>query len=239
MKRRFSITTALVLVALAVLAALAWPRVRQTLAIAALQEAFPGATIGYVLDEADYRNPGPVARTLRSGVTWAYTKVTGSTSTWDPLRVRLDSLFWRHISGITVRYPRGMHGNAVEVLQRFPNLTSFQLEDSNRVADWEELCRGIRRMHQLTHLDLASSAFVGKHPAVLTDASLAPLAGHPNLRMLVLHYGYGITPASADVLATLPRLETLYLRQSANPSFLADHMEAFRTKLPIVKVHEG
>ena len=86
-------------------------------------------------------HPGPVARSLRNGVAWAYVKLTGSTSTWDPIRVRLDSLFWRHISGISVRYPRAIRDDAGDVLLRFPHLTSFQLEDSGHVADWAQLCR--------------------------------------------------------------------------------------------------
>jgi hypothetical protein len=74
--------------------------------------------------------------------------------------------------------------------------------------------------------------------AWLTNRAIAPLSGHPGLRLLSVGYGR-LTPACTATLATMPRLATVRIDHWAPEEeiwLLSANQKSVQTALPAVRI---
>jgi hypothetical protein len=73
----------------------------------------------------------------------------------------------------------------------------------------------------------------------LTDAAIAPLAGHPTLECIFIRRRDKLTPASLATFASIPRLRNLNIYAPVDNvlrTFNEEDMKAFKAALPSVTV---
>ena len=149
---------------------------------------------------------------------------------------RFRSFFSGPIERICLQGP--FTDDPVALLTGFPHLrqlTVYELEtlapDSvSTESAWARVCTAAHACPRLEVLALFGDQF--------TDASLAPLAGHPTLREI----GYGgstLTPACVATLAKLPKLTELHINNGVDPgspAISSDDIPAMQSALPGVKI---
>ena len=148
---------------------------------------------------------------------------------------RFRSLFRGPIEVIDIGYPEGFRGDELgAALARFPKLRRFCVMETDdpgpSEAEWTLLCRGLRALPQLEDIELGG--------AWLTDAAIAPLAGHPNLRDVTIQVGR-LGPECTKTFATLPRLSRLLIgeqRYEGDTWLSPEEEKAMRAALPGVTV---
>ena len=96
-------------------------------------------------------------------------------------------------------------------------------------AQWTEFCGNLRAMPHLEDVLLAGNA--------ITDAAVAPLAGHPSLRRFQVTSEH-LSDRCVPTFATMPSLTSLALNRGWNgtPSAPADVRNTITAALPKVKV---
>lgn len=224
MRHRSKIKLALLFVLFAGLGALLWGPIQQARSVAAVQDSLeswhvtfqneePVEWMSYSVDRAAYRLIDRLGlRTPDRGT--------------EDYHERFRSLLRGPIENIEIYDPVRIRGDLGAALARFPRLRQLRMVDDGydvTDADWTKLCRSLRQLPGLEELQLSSSN--------LTDAAIAPLAGHPRLRIFSFRI-HRLTPSSLSTFASLPSLKSLYLGSEFDPK----ETQAFIAALPSVQV---
>lgn len=119
---------------------------------------------------------------------------------------RFRSLFRGPMRDIHIFYPETFRGGALgTALCRFPKLRRVSVVETDAgptESDWTLLATHLRELPDLETIELCGYT--------LTDAAIAPLAGHPKLRSI--HFNGGrLTMECVKTLASLPSLATLHI----------------------------
>jgi hypothetical protein len=126
---------------------------------------------------------------------------------------RFHAFFRGPIEQIDVYYFEKFHGDLGAALARFPVLRRVTVfddeEDGPTESEWTLLCTRLRALPQLETLRLGGD--------YLTNESIAPLAGHPQLRSIIIREGR-LTAACAKTFASIPHLSQLHIEQEATGS---------------------
>lgn len=141
---------------------------------------------------------------------------------------RFRSLFCGPIREVDIYESRHLQGDLGAVLQRFPSLRRFSLAgnvDTPTEAEWMVLCGRIRLLPDLEELVIDGNQ--------VSDAAIAPLAGHPGLRKVAITSAV-LTPDGVKTLATLPRLSELSIEKWGGYS--PQEKKAIMDALPRVKI---
>lgn len=121
-------------------------------------------------------------------------------------RDRFRAFFQGSIEEINVYYFQKFHGDLGAAFARFSHLRRVAVEENEQnlptVAEWTHLCTRLRELPNLESIEIGG--------AWITDAALAPLAGHPHLRSLTITHGR-LTEACTETFATIPNLATLHI----------------------------
>ncbi|HEX8296809.1 MAG TPA: hypothetical protein VF593_10940 [Chthoniobacteraceae bacterium] len=135
---------------------------------------------------------------------WAFGHTKGTSNLQIIHRERFQALFRGPITEIGIYEPHELKADALAfALRQFPSLRRLAIEtgiSTPIAADWKVLSASLRALPRLEELTLWSGD--------ITDTDLAPLAGHPNLRSVVVEGG-PLTSACAQTFATFPRLSKL------------------------------
>jgi hypothetical protein len=119
---------------------------------------------------------------------------------------RFRALFRGPIRELHVYYCEAFTGDLGAALSRFPNLRSvtvFENEpDVPTEADMALLCKRLRTFPHLEELELGGSW--------VTDAAIAPLAGHPKLKSVTISYGR-LTAGCVKTFSSIPHLTELHI----------------------------
>ena len=99
---------------------------------------------------------------------------------------RFRALFRGPIRDIKIYEPDAFRGDLGVALARFPELQRVSVDGSvgenyPTEANWTLLCTRLRSMTQLKEVELGGTW--------VTDAAIAPLAGHPSLRIILINNG--------------------------------------------------
>lgn len=146
---------------------------------------------------------------------------------------RVRAMFRGNVTEIQIYYHEGIRGDLGAALLRFPDLKKLTVfETDSHLADYKLLCQRIRQLPDLEEIELGGSQ--------LTSDDIAPLAGHPKLRELIISNGGLLTTDVLDTLKDLPALKVLRVegiygfgeKEWASPALLA----RFRAALPGVAV---
>jgi len=146
---------------------------------------------------------------------------------------RFRCLFRGPIETINIGYPEKFRGDTLgAALARFPKLRFFavvELEDTGLAeSEWTLLCMRLRVLPQLEEIELAGPT--------LTNAAVAPLAGHPNLRVVTILDGR-LSPGCIETFSTMPKLTTLHIegqRYDGDTWLTPDEEAMMRGRLPSV-----
>jgi hypothetical protein len=149
----------------------------------------------------------------------------------DVYHERFRCLFRGPIEEIIIGYPEKFRGDALgAALARFPRLRYFCVEELDEKglteSDWTLLCRRLRDLPQLEEVELGGPT--------LTNAALAPLAGHPKLRIVTIQDGR-FTHECARTFSAIPHLTKLSIegQSSEGNTWLApDDEKTMRARLP-------
>jgi hypothetical protein len=123
---------------------------------------------------------------------------------------RFRSLFRGPVRKIEIWEPHNFTGDLGAALLRFPRLQRLAVNDcvdTPTEAQWTLFWSRIRSLPELEEIE-----FDGNN---ITNASIAPLSGHPRLRKITLD-GYHLTAGCVKTLATLPSLTNLTIEESGN-----------------------
>jgi hypothetical protein len=230
--RRSRIKLALVLVAFLTLAGLLWGPVEQARNVAAVQDSLKR---GWEINFGSHDRPSRLPEWLDELLRPLFYKIEPSDMDRGSIyHERFHSAFRGPIEFIGIKYSMGFHGDELgAALARFSHLRRFAIiedaEDVPTEADWTALCARLRSLTQLEQIELAG--------ALLTDAAIAPLKGHPGLQRLNLS-GSKVTPACLATLETVPHLSHLDLKYLSEPSgtFSQKDQDAMRAALPGVEI---
>lgn len=134
------------------------------------------------------------------------------------LKQRLYMLLGAPGPPVRLREVRSIRPGFPEALRKFSNVTYVDIRFSWRFsgqteADATQVCEALRDMPRLTTIDLDGAKF--------SDASLAHLAGHPNLETLRMSSGR-ITRASIPTFASMPSLTRVVLMGMFNATQSAE-----------------
>ena len=144
---------------------------------------------------------------------------------------RFRALFRGPIQEIDVYYFEAFHGDLGAAFARFPSLRRVEVFDNFPTEpEWTHLCAKLRELPRLEEIELGG--------AWITDAAIAPLAGHPNLRTVTIEYGR-LTDGCTKTFATMPRLSKLRIGEQIYPgdAWLSPEQTAAMTAaLPSVTV---
>jgi len=148
---------------------------------------------------------------------------------WERFRV----LFREPIREIHVYDFEAFRGDLGAALARFPHLrrvTVFTMEESPAESEWTLLCTRLRTLPELEEIEIGGYW--------LTDAAIAPLAGHPQLRSITIPYAR-LTVGSAPTFASMPRLSKLHFDEQVeeeDASLLHENQAAMSAALPAVRI---
>jgi len=147
---------------------------------------------------------------------------------------RFRAFFRGPIREVHVFYCEAFTGDLGAALQRFPGLRRVTVSENEpdvpTEADWKLLCMRLRSLPQLEEVELGG--------AWITDAAIAPLAGHPKLRSINISYGR-LTSACAKTFAGIPRLTKLQFEEQiyAGDAWLTpEGQSAMNAALPAVSI---
>jgi hypothetical protein len=204
-----------------VLALLGWSMIQRTLDVAAVQECLNRDWETTFGPDTGSGLPGALPASLDSRVqNWLNHRYGGNPRGLDLGRglqhaeyrdivyhERFRALFRGTIREIQIMDPEGFRGDLGAALLRFPGLRSVTVHDyydlkAPREAEWKLLFTRLRSLPNLEELNLGGRG--------ISDAAVTPLAGHPTLRAIRVRYSE-LTPESAKIFRTLPRLSTLRL----------------------------
>jgi hypothetical protein len=226
MSRRLKLV--LIVVGLALLAALMGRPVKVMWNLAALERA-GGAEIW-----VEFQMPGWMPKSWRE-------KLAG------PLNQRERGMGWTLLAGATLALGGELPSLAIEsgafrrqvpeIRKRFPDLRIIGFYGGNIAeteADATKLCADLRAYPSLEEIYLVAEP--------ITDAALAPLAGHPRLKLLYVDVDSEtdirpppLTARSIDTFASMPALRELTIRSREYPDRVAD-LEKLKARLPQVRV---
>jgi hypothetical protein len=152
----------------------------------------------------------------------------GSDYTQHPRYILIRWMTFGSVEHISMRASQ-LDPGAGEAIAKIDTLRALSLIVSSRVSESEvaAFCVGVRQLPYLEHLNLYGLRF--------TDAGLAPLAGHPRLRMMSLTNTW-ITGRSTAMLASLPRLTYLSIHPPKVGGFTVDDHKELIAALPNVRV---
>jgi hypothetical protein len=147
---------------------------------------------------------------------------------------RFYGMFRNPIDFIGIYYPEHFRANELgAALARFPHLRKFEIVENEQLgpteADWTSLCVHLRALPKLEEIELGGYN--------LTDAALAPLAGHPGLQRIMITFG-DITPACTGTFTRIPHLRVISLgtRYGDAMFFKQGERDAITQALPGVKL---
>ena len=119
-------------------------------------------------------------------------------------RDRVRAVFCESIEEIDIYDPLSFRGDVGEALLRFKELKRVAVLSAGSLpseADYKLLCQRLRELPNLEELSLAGEQ--------ITDDALAPLSGHPKLRMLDISFSVRLTGDVLQIFRKLPALESL------------------------------
>ncbi len=151
---------------------------------------------------------------------------------------RFRAFFRGPIDEVHIYYCEGFRSDVGEALGNFPHLRrvtvySNEPEDIPTEAEWALLCTRLRAMPEIEEIELGGR--------LISDAALAPLAGHPGLRKVEISYGRVTAAGCAKTFGSMPRLtrfelgEIMYDDVWASPeeqAKMSAAMPAVSIKLP-------
>lgn len=145
---------------------------------------------------------------------------------------RFQALFRKPIDEIHIYYPESLRGDLPAALARFPRLRRFTLYENEPLyptkVEWTRLCTALRSFPNLEEIELGG--------AWITDSAIAPLAGHPRLRVVEISGGR-LTAKCTETFASMPNLTKLHIEEQmwgGNTWPSAAEQEAMRVALPKV-----
>jgi hypothetical protein len=136
----------------------------------------------------------------------------------------------------SLRFNDGIfHRHVPELRERFPDLRDVGFSaDSITEADVTQLCTELRAYPSLEEISLSA--------ALVTDAALAPLAGHPRLKWVWLNTRGThrspppqVTSRSADTFASMPALRAVTIEWKGDLDYIRE-LERLQARLPQVRV---
>lgn len=248
MNARFRNNTWLCLFLLGFLALLIWPAGRRISNIKAVQNAIDRDwEISFDQMGLPFGRPARLPSFLDSRAKawfdWRYASTGGYDGT-QPVKTRnrdvvyyerFRALFRGPIEVIDIGYPEGFRGDDLGLaLARFPKLRRFcvfENEDTGpSESEWALLCRRLRALPQLEELELAG--------CWLSDSAIAPLAGHPRLRVVTILEGR-LSPGCTKTFAAIPNLSRLHIegqRYEGDTWLTPAEEKMMRAALPAVTV---
>ena len=148
---------------------------------------------------------------------------------------RLRALFRGPMRSIRIYEPDAFRGDLGGALARFPELERISVDGSvgenyPTEVDWTLLCTRLRSLTQLKEIELGGTW--------VTDAAIAPLAGHPRLRTISINIGR-LTVDSVRTFRAIPRLTKLHiegLSGDAKTALSAENQKAMSAALPKVTI---
>lgn len=148
---------------------------------------------------------------------------------------RLRALFRGPMRAISIYDPEAFRGDLGAALARFPELQRVSVDGSEgekypTEAEWMLLCTRLQSLPQLKEIVLGGTW--------VTDEAIAPLAHHPNLRIISINIGQ-LTVGSLKTFQTIPRLTKLHIEDlhgDAKPSLSPEDQKAMNTALPTVTI---
>ena len=229
-----------------VLALLLWSPVQTAIDVAAVQNAVQRdweISFGYSSGQG---KPAGLPASLDSAANSLFGRVFAGTKGYNgtqPTKTRnrdivsherFRALFRGQIRDIHIYYFEAFRGDLGAVLARFPELrrvTVFENEpNSPTESQWTLLASRLRALPRLEEIELGG--------AWVTDAAIAPLAGHPGLRVVTILDGR-LSPECTKIFVTMPRLSKLHIegQRYEGDTWLAPTDEKMlRTALPRVTI---
>jgi len=148
---------------------------------------------------------------------------------------RFRAFFRGSISDISIYDPQAFRGDLGTALARFPELRRVSVDGCigpyPTEADWTLLCTRLRSFPQLKEIELGGTW--------VTDAAIAPLAGHPQLRTISINSGR-LTADCTKTFRAIPRLTKLHIEvqiHNDGEAWLSpEDQKAMSSALPAVSI---
>ena len=149
---------------------------------------------------------------------------------------RFRSLFRGPIRDIVVYDFERFRGDLGAAFARFPSLRRVEVIASYDAfpteAEWTHFCVRLRELPRLEEIELGGTW--------ITDAAIAPLAGHPNLRTVTITLG-SLTDGCTKTFASMPRLSKLHIEDQIHSEdqtawLSPEQIAAMQAALPSVTV---
>ena len=205
--------TWLALLVVAVVTLLLWPPIQRVIAVAALQNSFQlGWEISFDSPTAPSSPPSFIESKVDDLLDRMFEDTEGYSRAVPALarnrnviyQERYRAFFRVPIREVHIHFMEGLRGDLGAALARFPGLRRVTVEDVfakvPTEAEWRLLCTHLRSLPDLEEVELGGTW--------ITDASIAPLSGHPRLEKVTIGYG-PITLKCAETFARMPRLTKL------------------------------
>ena len=198
--RRHRLKLAIALVVLIALGLLLWRPVLQAWRLAALQASLGAG------GEVSFDQHKPLRFLPKFAESWTrFLRVRMKHSVAADNRFQcFRSLFDGPMEQLLMRVNE-VNDDTVTNLGHFPQAKRITASFGDRVTEEGvmKLCTGLRALPRLEHIQ-----FYGKK--AITDKSIAPLAGHPQIRSIYF-LDNSLTPQCTATFATLPHLSELYI----------------------------
>ena len=147
---------------------------------------------------------------------------------------RFRAPFHDSIQEIRIRSFEAFSGDLGSEFARFPDLRRVIVEEPGGYlpteSEWTHLCARLRELPHLEEIELGGMW--------VTDAAIAPLAGHPNLRSIYIKYGR-LTDGCTKTFASIPHLSKLkigFQSDEEGETLSRQIKAAIRAALPAVEV---
>jgi hypothetical protein len=201
----------------ATLALLLWVPIKTALDVAAVQNAVQRDwEISFWSPSAPSIKPAVLPASLNAEANDFFARIFASTRGYDGsqptktrnrdivARERFHALFRGSIQDVHIYYFEAFRGDLGAALARFPDLRRVTVIDNEQdlptESEWTLLCTRLRTIPHLEEIEIGG--------AWVTDAAIAPLAGHPALHTLSISFGR-LTASCATTFTSLPRLSKL------------------------------
>ncbi|RBP46182.1 hypothetical protein DES53_102568 [Roseimicrobium gellanilyticum] len=169
---------------------------------ARLQQTYDGNPL-----DPEFYAPRWMPRSMDRGIAYLVEKVSADEAKAYHLKNRLRLTLGAEIPTIRLTAVKSIRPEFGDAMRQFSNATSVVVWFSTKAdklteTDATQVCKVLRDMPSLEHLDLAGIQF--------TDAAIAPLANHPKLADLWLPARH-VTRTSISTFSSMPSLRTLLL----------------------------
>ncbi|RBP44645.1 hypothetical protein DES53_104467 [Roseimicrobium gellanilyticum] len=217
------------------------PFIREIYLAAAIQNAI-ARNVEITLNDTSYESvPKVLDEVIQKSVEWYGEWTHASSNQRELYYYRITTPFRAgRLRNLGIYDPKNFDERLGDVIRRCRGLQSVEVLDwggwgsppTPPESSWRSLCEALRTLPRLHTLGIGSEE--------LTDAALAPLAGHPTLRTITMErVPMSITPESARTFASIPHLKELILGEPSRTTeevWTEAAIARFRAALPGVSV---